>query len=216
MTASTHNSCQTVSGTWSKMSDDQPHRLKRATDMTVIDWLLDSDPAIRWQVMRDLTDAPADEVAAERAKVATEGWGAQILALQPAERGVGRRRLLPRVVIDDHRAPAAASVRPRPHEPGGTRRGGARPRQRQMGVRRPAVLRRRGRAVHQRPGGRHRGVLRRGRPRHRRSAADRPDGRRWLELRAGARLDPRIVRVHDQRARGPARVRASRPGRTPT
>ena len=38
--------------------------------MTVTDWLLDSDPAIRWQVMRDLTDAPADEVAAERAKVA--------------------------------------------------------------------------------------------------------------------------------------------------
>ena len=53
--------------------------------MTVIDWLLDSDPAIRWQVMRDLTDAPEDEVAAERAKVATEGWGAQILALQPPD-----------------------------------------------------------------------------------------------------------------------------------
>ncbi len=50
--------------------------------MNVIDWLLDSDPAIRWQVMRDLTDAPAAEVAAERAKVATEGWGARLLALQ--------------------------------------------------------------------------------------------------------------------------------------
>ena len=36
--------------------------------MTVVDWLLDSDPSIRWQVMRDLTDAPADEVAAERAR----------------------------------------------------------------------------------------------------------------------------------------------------
>ncbi len=45
-------------------------------------WLLDSDPAIRWQVMRDLTDAPADEVRAERAKVATEGAGARLLALQ--------------------------------------------------------------------------------------------------------------------------------------
>ena len=31
--------------------------------MTVIDWLLDSDPSIRWQVMRDLTGAPAEEVA---------------------------------------------------------------------------------------------------------------------------------------------------------
>jgi len=40
--------------------------------VNVIDWLLDSDPAIRWQVMRDLTDAPADVVAAERAKVATD------------------------------------------------------------------------------------------------------------------------------------------------
>ena len=53
--------------------------------MTVIDWLLDSDPSIRWQVMRDLTDAPADEVAAERARVTREGWGAQLLALQPPD-----------------------------------------------------------------------------------------------------------------------------------
>jgi hypothetical protein len=50
--------------------------------MTVIDWLLDSDPSIRWQVMRDLTDAPAEEVAAERARVCTEGVGARLLALQ--------------------------------------------------------------------------------------------------------------------------------------
>jgi hypothetical protein len=53
--------------------------------MTVIDWLLDSDPSIRWQVMRDLTDAPAEEVAAERARVATEGVGARLLALQAAD-----------------------------------------------------------------------------------------------------------------------------------
>src|SRR3954467_5163481 len=50
--------------------------------MTVLDWLLDSDPAIRWQVLRDLADAPADVVAAERARVATEGWGARLLALR--------------------------------------------------------------------------------------------------------------------------------------
>jgi hypothetical protein len=50
--------------------------------MEVVDWLLDSDPSIRWQVMRDLTNEPAQVVAAERAKVATEGWGAQLLALQ--------------------------------------------------------------------------------------------------------------------------------------
>jgi hypothetical protein len=50
--------------------------------MNVIDWLLDSDPAIRWQVMRDLTDAPEHQVAAERARVEQEGWGARLLALQ--------------------------------------------------------------------------------------------------------------------------------------
>lgn len=50
--------------------------------MTVTEWLLDSDPSIRWQVMRDLAEAPADTVAAERAKVATEGWGARLLAVQ--------------------------------------------------------------------------------------------------------------------------------------
>lgn len=41
--------------------------------MTVADWLLDSDPAIRWQVMRDLGGEPAEVVAAERSRVATEG-----------------------------------------------------------------------------------------------------------------------------------------------
>jgi hypothetical protein len=50
--------------------------------MPVIRWLLDSDPSVRWQVMRDLMGAPAEEVAAERARVATEGTGAQLLALQ--------------------------------------------------------------------------------------------------------------------------------------
>lgn len=49
---------------------------------SVLGWLLDADPAIRWQVLRDLAGAPADEVAAERAKVANEGWGAGLLARQ--------------------------------------------------------------------------------------------------------------------------------------
>ncbi len=51
-------------------------------DAAVIEWLLDSDPAIRWQVMRDLQDAPESEWVEERAKVETEGWGAQLLAHQ--------------------------------------------------------------------------------------------------------------------------------------
>jgi hypothetical protein len=53
--------------------------------MDVVDWLLDSDPAIRWQVLRDLTDAPEEAIAAERARVATEGWGAQLLARQTGD-----------------------------------------------------------------------------------------------------------------------------------
>ncbi len=52
---------------------------------SVIQWLLDSDPSIRWQVMRDLTYARDEEVAAERAKVTTEGWGVQLLTSQGAD-----------------------------------------------------------------------------------------------------------------------------------
>src|SRR5215468_7541514 len=48
----------------------------------MIDWLIEGDPAIRWQVLRDLTNAPAGEVAAERARVERDGWGARLLALE--------------------------------------------------------------------------------------------------------------------------------------
>jgi hypothetical protein len=51
-------------------------------DDSVIAWLLDTDPSIRWQVMRDFTATPPDVVAAERARVALEGWGAQLLSQQ--------------------------------------------------------------------------------------------------------------------------------------
>ncbi|NND01246.1 MAG: hypothetical protein HKN91_00525 [Acidimicrobiia bacterium] len=47
-------------------------------------WLLDSDPAIRWQVERDLLDLPAAEWKATRDLVATEGWGRRTLDLQDA------------------------------------------------------------------------------------------------------------------------------------
>ena len=52
---------------------------------SVTAWLLDSDQSIRWQVMRDLLDAPEPEWTAERAKVETEGWGARLLACQDAD-----------------------------------------------------------------------------------------------------------------------------------
>ena len=67
------------------MATNPPKRHAPKAKRSVIEWLLDSDPSIRWQVMRDLTDAPAREIAAERAKVATEGWGARLLALQGAD-----------------------------------------------------------------------------------------------------------------------------------
>ncbi|HUB39395.1 MAG TPA: squalene cyclase [Streptosporangiaceae bacterium] len=47
---------------------------------SVIAWLLDSDPSIRWQVMRDLLDAPESDWAVERGKVETDGWGARLLS----------------------------------------------------------------------------------------------------------------------------------------
>jgi hypothetical protein len=50
--------------------------------METIDWLLDSDPAISWQAMRDLTDASPAALGAERARVPREGLGAEILASQ--------------------------------------------------------------------------------------------------------------------------------------
>ncbi|MCU7725441.1 hypothetical protein ODJ79_17075 [Actinoplanes sp. KI2] len=50
--------------------------------MTVLEWLLESDPAIRWQVLRDLAGATDEVVATERARVAGEGWGARLLDRQ--------------------------------------------------------------------------------------------------------------------------------------
>ena len=67
------------------MATHPPKRQVPKPESSIIQWLLDSDPSIRWQTMRDLTDAPDEEVAAERAKVATEGWGARLLALQGAD-----------------------------------------------------------------------------------------------------------------------------------
>jgi hypothetical protein len=49
---------------------------------SVVGWLLESDPAIRWQVMRDLLDRPERDWAAERARVEGEGWGARLLAAE--------------------------------------------------------------------------------------------------------------------------------------
>lgn len=57
----------------------------RTQQAAILDWLLQGDPAIRWQTMRDLQACPARQVASERAKIATEGWGARLLAQQAAD-----------------------------------------------------------------------------------------------------------------------------------
>jgi hypothetical protein len=51
----------------------------------VIGWLLEGDPAIRWQTLRDLGGASERTVDRERSKVAREGWGARLLAKQDPE-----------------------------------------------------------------------------------------------------------------------------------
>src|SRR5258707_13515649 len=67
------------------MTTNPPKRQALKPEKSTIQWLLDSDPSIRWQVMRDLIGAPTDQIAAERAKVATEGSGARLLAIQGAD-----------------------------------------------------------------------------------------------------------------------------------
>jgi hypothetical protein len=64
------------------MAANASERQVPKSEKSVIGWLLDSDPSTRWQVMRDLTGASAEEVAAERARVAIEGAGAWLLAHQ--------------------------------------------------------------------------------------------------------------------------------------
>ncbi|MDB6099551.1 MAG: hypothetical protein JWN58_2254 [Gammaproteobacteria bacterium] len=59
--------------------------------MNVMKWMLASDPAIKWQVLRDLTHEGDQAVAIERARVATEGWGARLLGLQSARGHWGGR-----------------------------------------------------------------------------------------------------------------------------
>ena len=79
--------------------------------MDVIDWLLDSDPSIRWQVMRDLTDRTDEEVAAGRSRVATEGWGARFLSLQDENGQWGRDMLDSSAVMSEDGVPDGATRR---------------------------------------------------------------------------------------------------------
>ena len=64
------------------MTTKTPQREAPERRKSVIQWLLDADPSIRWQVMLDLMDEPDEIVASERSRVASEGWGARLLDLQ--------------------------------------------------------------------------------------------------------------------------------------
>ena len=64
------------------MATNPPKRQVPKHENSVIEWLLDSDPSIRWQVLRDFTHTPAGEVAAERSRVGLQGWGRRLLDQQ--------------------------------------------------------------------------------------------------------------------------------------
>lgn len=64
------------------MTTKEPEWQDPKPKKSVLQWLLDSDPSIRWQVLRDLTQEPAEVVAAERSQVASHGWGARLLSEQ--------------------------------------------------------------------------------------------------------------------------------------
>jgi hypothetical protein len=67
------------------MTTNPPEERTTRPKRGVMEWLLDSDPSIRWQVLRDLTGEPEEAAAAERRRVGSEGWGARLLALQSPE-----------------------------------------------------------------------------------------------------------------------------------
>jgi hypothetical protein len=74
-------------------------RHRGRAEVSTIDWLLESDPTIRWQVMRDLLDEPDAIVARERSRTSVEGWGARLLALQGPDGHWGGASFVPRAWI---------------------------------------------------------------------------------------------------------------------
>ncbi len=179
--------------------------------MTVVDWLLDSDPAIRWQAMRDLTER-ARRGGRRRARAGRDRRLGRPAARQAdGRRAVGRERLYAL-----HRQPrrpglhALMLLRDMGLDPASGRRGApsARVRDAHRPLRgRPALLRRRGRGLHQRAAAGARRLFRRALRPVLDATARRAAQRRRLELR-GAAEPARLVPQHDLRARGAPGVRA--------
>jgi hypothetical protein len=84
-----------------------PPLMDMAPEPTVRSWLLDADPALRWQVERDLVDAPREVWQATRARVAVEGIGARLLALQDADGQWAGGAFFPKDFVDDNGPEAA-------------------------------------------------------------------------------------------------------------
>jgi hypothetical protein len=83
-----------------------------ALEPRLLDWLLDSDPTLRWQVERDLAGAPPEVWEVTRRRIATEGYGAKLLALQDADGQWAGGSYFPRGHDFDNPDPADAGGQP--------------------------------------------------------------------------------------------------------
>ena len=188
----------------------------------LIAWLLDSDPALRWQVERDLVGEPPEVWEATRRRIATEGFGARLLALQDPDGQWAGGAFFPSDF--DFHGPEAAEGAGQPWTAttwtlNSLRSGAstplscasaARPNfslRTAAGSTRPAVLERRGRLLHQRLDGRERSVARRRYHRHRRLVPRASTVRRRLELRVGRGLYAIVVPLDAELPQGTARLR---------
>ena len=165
-----------------RSSPDLPHPLRLADSLqavilepALLDWLLDTDPALRWQVERDLAGAPAGGLAGDpgprrhrglrrascsRCRIPTaSGPAARTSRAASTSTAPRRPRARPAVDRDDLDAQHAARLGPRRRGAGRHRRQARR--EQPLGVRRPAVLGRRGRLLHQRLHARQRRLARR-------------------------------------------------------
>ena len=111
-----------------QMATNPPKRQAPKPQSSVIRWLLDSDPSIRWQVMRDLTDAPAERGRGRARAGRHRGRGRSAARPTGGRRVVGWRGVEPRVGLHDARPVAAARTGSRSRERPGAPRGGPRPR----------------------------------------------------------------------------------------
>ena len=192
-----------------------------AFDPALLDWLLDADPALRWQVERDLAGAPPEVWGATRARIATEGFGARLLALQDPDGQWAGGAFFPKDF--DFRGPEAAEGAGQPW----TATTWTLNTLRDWGLDAAAlagtaellarnsrweyndlpVLGRRSRLLHQRLHPRQRRVAWGGRLRNRPVVPRPPHGRRRLELRVGGGLHALVVPFHPQFPQGPVVLR---------